>query len=69
VADSCEHGNEPSGSFQGGDFLDCVLLASQGGFCPMDFVQTVYNIHIYAFLKMFEMQCGWPCCICHRLAR
>jgi hypothetical protein len=33
VAESCEHGNEHSGSIKGGEFLDnlSVLLAPQGG--------------------------------------
>jgi hypothetical protein len=39
VAGSCEHGNEPSGSIECGEFLDelSVLLASQG-LCSMELV-------------------------------
>jgi hypothetical protein len=33
VASSCEHGNEPSGSIEWGEFLD---LASQEGLCSME---------------------------------
>jgi hypothetical protein len=40
VADSCEHGNEPSGSIKCREFLDClsVLLASYEGLCSMELV-------------------------------
>jgi hypothetical protein len=40
VAGSCQHGNEPSGSIKGWDFLDklSVLLYSQGGLCSMEVV-------------------------------
>jgi hypothetical protein len=40
VAGFCEHGNEPSGSIKGREFLDwlSVLLASQEGLCSMESV-------------------------------
>jgi hypothetical protein len=40
VAASFEHGNEPSSSIKGGEFLDylSVLLASQEGLCSMELV-------------------------------
>jgi hypothetical protein len=40
VAGSCEQGNEPSGSIEGGEFptLSHRLLSSQEGLCPMDLV-------------------------------
>jgi hypothetical protein len=43
VADSCEHGNESSGSIKCGEFLDClsVLLASQEGLCSLELVSDV----------------------------
>jgi hypothetical protein len=37
VAVSCEHGNEPSGSIKGGEFLT-ALLSSQGGLCSTEFM-------------------------------
>jgi hypothetical protein len=38
VAGSCEHGNEPSGSIECGEFLDwlSILVASQEGLCSME---------------------------------
>jgi hypothetical protein len=43
VADSCEHGNEPSGSIKGKEFLDqqSVLLAPQEGKSSIKFVACV----------------------------
>jgi hypothetical protein len=40
VAESCEHGNEPSGSIkrQGISWLAELLLASQVGLCSIEFV-------------------------------
>jgi hypothetical protein len=40
VADSCEHGDEPSCSIKCGKFPDqlSVLLASQEGLCSMELV-------------------------------
>jgi hypothetical protein len=41
MSGSCEHGNEPSGSIKGGDFLDwCSDLASQEGLCSMESVHN-----------------------------
>jgi hypothetical protein len=40
VADTCEHGNEPSGSIKGGEFLTIWgLLASQKDLCSMELVE------------------------------
>jgi hypothetical protein len=38
VAGSCEHGDEPSGSIECGEFLDwlSILLASQEGLYSME---------------------------------
>jgi hypothetical protein len=40
VVSSCDHGDEPSGSINCGEFLDLlsVLLASQEGLCSMELV-------------------------------
>jgi hypothetical protein len=51
VAGSCEHGDEPSGSTECGEFPDylSVLLASQEGLCSMELVIEValkcYNLN------------------------
>jgi hypothetical protein len=40
MANSCEHGNESSGSVKCGEFLDylSVLLGSQEGLCSVELV-------------------------------
>jgi hypothetical protein len=45
VAGSCDHGNEPSSSIKGREFLDqlSVLLASQEGLCSMDLVGLLHR--------------------------
>jgi hypothetical protein len=44
VADSCERGNEPSGSMKGGKVLDylSMLLALQEGLCSMELVSYIF---------------------------
>jgi len=37
MADSCEHGNEPSCSIKSGEFVDW-MLASSVGFCSVELV-------------------------------
>jgi hypothetical protein len=46
VAGSCEHGDEPSGSIECGEFLDwlSVLVASQEGICSMELVSYIKRI-------------------------
>jgi hypothetical protein len=47
VAGCCEHGDEPPGSIECGEFLDylSVLVASQEGLCSMELVSYVFLLY------------------------
>jgi hypothetical protein len=49
VTDSCEHGNEPSGSIKCKGFLDKLnlILASQEGLCSMELANIFHSIRAY----------------------
>jgi hypothetical protein len=58
VVSSFEHGNEPSGSIKGREFLDqlSILLASQEGLCSMELVNS------FSIGPGFESRvCDWLC--------
>jgi hypothetical protein len=55
VADSCEHGNEPSDSIKCGEFIDklsVLLFASQKRLCSMLFgISSSYELFYLLFAK------------------
>jgi hypothetical protein len=43
MAGPCEHGNEPSGTIKGGEFVDWVNITSQEGLYSMESVTSTSN--------------------------
>jgi len=58
VAGSCEHGNEPSDSIKGGEFIDYLSdLACEGGLCYLELVYQLLGRR-YSALLTLPRHCG-----------
>jgi hypothetical protein len=59
VADSCEHGDEPSGSIKGGEYDLSELSTSQEGLCSMESVDKVSSNNMRNFKKFQNTNHFW----------
>jgi hypothetical protein len=60
---SCEHGNEPSGSIKGGEFISWLavwLSASQEGLCSMELVGYSFFPYVLTTGNLFSILCTMP---------